>query len=78
MAVFGLNKSQNTVVNEYYVCEELNRVLEINLRESDICNIFPIGKTKKCSIRIKFRSQQQKKLRCMVLIKHIQLDILQK
>lgn len=61
IAVFGLNKLQNSEINENFICKELNRVLGTNLRESDICNIFPLGKTEKCPVRIKLRNHQQKR-----------------
>lgn len=61
IALFGLKKPQNSTINENYVCEELNRLLGTNLRESDICNIFPLPKTEKCPVRIKLCSHQQKR-----------------
>lgn len=62
IAIFGLNHRKDTQVNESFVCNELNRFLGVQLKETDIANVFPLGKTEKCPLKIKLVNYQKKNI----------------
>lgn len=61
LIIFGLKKRSEKVTTAL-VCEELTRLLEVGLVESDIGDLYPLGKTKNCPIKIELISHLKKKL----------------
>lgn len=62
IAIFGLKHPNDTLVNETFVCKELNRLLGVQLKEADIANVLPLGKREKCPLRIKLVNYQKKNI----------------
>lgn len=59
--IFGLNKSVKETTPQL-ICEELHRVLNVELKESDIDNCYKLGKTEDSPIKVELISNLKKKV----------------
>lgn len=60
LIVFGLENLTEEIPDT--VCKEITKLLGINLTLADINNIFPLGRSNKCPIKIELISQLKKTL----------------
>lgn len=60
IVVFGLNKKRDLLTPEV-VCEDLKELLDVDLKNTDINNVYPLGKTESCPVKIEFISYYNKK-----------------
>lgn len=60
LIVFGLQTSEK--INVTYVCQQLNTLLSLDLNESDFSDVFPLGSSNRCPIKLELISFQQKKI----------------
>lgn len=58
--IFGINKPAHEISAEY-ICHEINSLLEINLVEEDISDVYPLGRTANRPIKVELLSQLKKK-----------------
>lgn len=58
--IFGLKKPAEVNIN--FICLEVNRLLNINLTESDFSDVFCLGNSENAPIKVELVSFQKKKL----------------
>ncbi|KAG5874150.1 hypothetical protein JTB14_029460 [Gonioctena quinquepunctata] len=58
--IFGLKKKREEITAEN-LCRDLNEILGVELREGDVGDIYPLGKSINCPIKIEFNSNLKKK-----------------
>ncbi|KAK9878334.1 hypothetical protein WA026_021349 [Henosepilachna vigintioctopunctata] len=57
--IFGLEKPFE--VTPAFICEEIRRLLQVELKESDISDLYQLGKKNNCPIKVEFISYLKKK-----------------
>lgn len=60
IVIFGLNKKREEITAKN-LCTDLNELLEVDLDINDFNDIYPLGKTDNCPIKIEFTSNLKKK-----------------
>lgn len=60
IVVFGLKKKREEVVAEI-LCEDFRGLLGVNLHTSDFVDVYPLGKSDNCPIKIEFVSNIKKR-----------------
>lgn len=60
IAIFGLLQPKESTLNEENLCNQLNTLLGLNLRETDIANLYPPSKNIRGPIRIKLTNNHKK------------------
>lgn len=58
--IFGLNKKKEEVTAGN-LCEDLKNLLSVDLKESDFSDVYPLGKSESCPIKVEFNSHFKKK-----------------
>lgn len=58
--IHGLNKGREEITAEI-VSENINSLLGVNLSPLDISDVYPLGKTENCPIKVEFISNLKKK-----------------
>lgn len=59
LVIFGLNRNTSDITTQL-VCAEVKRLLDIDLFESDLNNVYPLGQTENSPIKIELISQTKK------------------
>ncbi|KAK9872703.1 hypothetical protein WA026_018837 [Henosepilachna vigintioctopunctata] len=57
--IFGLEKPSE--VTPAFICEEIRRLLQVELKESDFSDLYQLGKKNNCPIKVEFISYFKKK-----------------
>ncbi|KAK9891873.1 hypothetical protein WA026_017359 [Henosepilachna vigintioctopunctata] len=60
LVIFGLKKS-GAEISLSYVCKELNRLLDVEIAESDVSDCFPLGNGQNCPVKIELLTNIKKR-----------------